>query len=206
MAQHNKPKSIRTQYRAESMALRNAIHRCHNPKHIAYGNYGKRGIFVCDEWRNGTPGFIAFLAHIGPRPSAAHSLDRINNDMGYFPGNVRWSDRKTQQLNRRPINKKYPATDYGWGIGLSIPKKKSGRGSQRVQTALIPHEGKLKPLVTVCEALGLKVPTVRQRLERGLPIEEALSLDMSRGKHKNRAIPALYKVPSTKGGSGPTIH
>lgn len=206
MARNSKPKSIRKQYLAESMALRNAIHRCHNTKHIAYANYGKRGIFVCDEWRNGTQGFIAFLNHIGPRPNSNHSLDRINNDMGYFPGNVRWSDRKTQQNNRRPFTKNRVTADYGWGVGLSVPKRKSGPGSQRIPTALIPHEGKLKPLVSVCEELGLKVPTVRQRLERGLPIEEALSLDLSRGKHKNRRMPALYLSAQTNPGCGPTIH
>jgi hypothetical protein len=49
-------------------------------------------------WRRS---FDAFLAHIGPRPSPAHSLDRIDNNRGYMPGNVRWATRKEQQRNMR---------------------------------------------------------------------------------------------------------
>ncbi len=57
-----------------------------------------RGITVCDEWRED---FNAFLAHIGRRPSPSHSLDRINNDGNYEPGNVRWATKREQGLNRR---------------------------------------------------------------------------------------------------------
>lgn len=73
--------------------------RCLSPSDSAYENYGGRGITICPEWLEQ---FGAFLEHIGRRPSAAHSVDRINNDGNYEPGNVRWATRVQQAQNRRP--------------------------------------------------------------------------------------------------------
>jgi len=72
--------------------------RCGNPKNAAYSLYGGRGITVCDRWRDS---FEAFLADVGRRPSPVHSLDRIDNNLGYAPSNVRWAPRSVQQRNRR---------------------------------------------------------------------------------------------------------
>lgn len=72
--------------------------RCYNQRHKSYANYGGRGITVCKEWRES---FSAFYADVGPRPSAAHSIDRVRNDEGYYPGNVRWATATEQNNNRR---------------------------------------------------------------------------------------------------------
>lgn len=74
--------------------------RCNDPKNKAYKNYGGRGIRVCAEWQSD---FQAFLDHIGLKPSPELSLDRIDNERGYEPGNVRWADQSTQSRNRRPF-------------------------------------------------------------------------------------------------------
>lgn len=74
--------------------------RCNNPNAQAYRNYGGRGIKLCPEW-TGPGGFVKFLAHVGKRPSPDLSLDRIDNEKGYEPGNTRWVNRKTQTRNRR---------------------------------------------------------------------------------------------------------
>ncbi len=73
--------------------------RCHNPNNSGYGHYGARGIVVCPEWR-GRGGFARFLAHVGPRPSGSHSIDRIDGTGNYEPGNVRWATIRQQARNR----------------------------------------------------------------------------------------------------------
>ncbi len=74
------------------------VQRCHNPKNKGFNEYGGRGITVCDEWRTD---FRAFFAHIGQRPSMKHSVDRIRNNEGYKPGNVRWATQEEQGNNKR---------------------------------------------------------------------------------------------------------
>lgn len=71
--------------------------RCLNPKDQAFHNYGGRGITVCEEWRYS---FQAFIDDMGRCPPGL-TLDRINNDGNYEPGNCRWTDRVTQARNKR---------------------------------------------------------------------------------------------------------
>jgi hypothetical protein len=74
----------------------NMIQRCTNPNSRVWKYYGGRGITVCERWRE----FKNFLADMGERPEGM-TLDRINNDGNYEPGNVRWTDWETQNTNRR---------------------------------------------------------------------------------------------------------
>ncbi len=72
------------------------VHSCGDDK-ISQVRYRDRGIAVCDEW---VKSFSAFLAHIGPMPVGCQmTLDRVDNDKGYEPGNVRWATRKQQAQN-----------------------------------------------------------------------------------------------------------
>ncbi len=82
----------------EYMSWLSAISRCENPKRRSWPLYGGRGIRMCDRWRQS---FEAFLADMGRRPTHQHSLDRINNDGDYEPGNCRWATPKEQAQNRR---------------------------------------------------------------------------------------------------------
>lgn len=70
--------------------------RCFNEKSNCFQYYGGRGIVMCQEWSDD---FVKFLDHIGPRPSLGHSVDRIDNDRGYEPGNVRWATKYQQSRN-----------------------------------------------------------------------------------------------------------
>jgi hypothetical protein len=74
------------------------IDRCHNTDHADYEAYGQRGVLVCDEWRED---FWRFVSDMPARPSRRHSIDRIHNDRGYEPGNVKWSTPLEQSRNRR---------------------------------------------------------------------------------------------------------
>lgn len=71
---------------------------CYDKGNASYDDYGGRGIAVCDRWLNS---FENFLADMGPRPSAEHSVDRMKNDLGYSPDNCRWATRSEQARNRR---------------------------------------------------------------------------------------------------------
>jgi len=79
------------------------IHRCTNPNHSSYKDYGDREITVCEEWL-GAMGFIRFLNDMGERPSMAHTLDRINNNKGYYKENCVWNTLSKQNYNRRSVS------------------------------------------------------------------------------------------------------
>ena len=83
----------------EYMAWVSIKTRCLNPNDLHYPNYGGRGITICAAWKND---FNAFLAYVGRRPSARHSIDRFpDNNGNYEPGNVRWATPMEQGHNRR---------------------------------------------------------------------------------------------------------
>jgi len=73
--------------------------RCLNPAHKDYLDYGGRGVTIHPPWATD---FASFFEHIGSIPSPNLSLDRIDNDGSYVPGNVRWASKLEQSNNRRP--------------------------------------------------------------------------------------------------------
>lgn len=197
---------------AERKAWSAMIHRCYNQDCRSFKDYGGRGITVCDEWR-GTDGYDSFLAHIGPRPSALHSLDRINNDGRYEPGNVRWATREEQNRNRRSNvwiqddGRRMLQEDWSRTLGISRHSIRrrlaSGYSTEQVlsrdppNARLIEYDGRALRLCDWARELGISGEVIRWRLRQGWSVKKALSAQKrqqrnpTKGRRRDRALAKL---------------
>jgi len=100
---------------AEYVAWAGMKRRCFNTHDPKWRDYGGRGIKVDPRWAKD---YKEFLKYVGRRPSPMHSLDRIDNDGNYEPGNVRWATARQQYHNRRTFQRKgwRQATKHAWGV------------------------------------------------------------------------------------------
>lgn len=80
---------------------RNMMLRCHNPSHKSHEGYGSRGIRVCDDWKVSVESFCAYVSQLPHYGEKDRTLDRINNNGNYEPGNVRWATATEQNRNKR---------------------------------------------------------------------------------------------------------
>lgn len=111
------------------------IQRCEYKKNIGYKYYGGRGITICRRWRHSFPNF---LEDMGSKPTTKHSLDRIDNEGNYEPGNCRWATAKEQALNRRKP-KCLPRIWTQDGIATAIRLRKAGKTCVAIGKMLSVH-------------------------------------------------------------------
>lgn len=173
--------------------------RCYNPNNQAYKNYGGRGIYMCDEWKNDIWEFVRWAEANGGLDESL-SIDRIDNDGPYAPWNCRFVDRSTQMRNyRRNRIIEYNGEshclfdwaditgidpdairwrlDSGWSVHDALTKK-----SRKRPKRMFTLNGETKCLSEWCNIYGLRVDTVWLRLNRGWPIEKALTTPVNHTK------------------------
>lgn len=139
----------------EYRAWQSMIKRCYYKKSRRWERYGGRGIGVCKEWKED---FASFLDAVGRRPTRRHSLDRIDNDGDYKPGNVRWATKSEQAKNqsRNAIyvfhGKSYCLSDLVEfsGVGLSTIQTRLRLGWSVEEAVTSPRTNKWKRSATRC--------------------------------------------------------
>jgi len=124
--------------------------RCGTPSHPQFGNYGARGIKVCDRWE---ASFETFLNDMGMKPFPEASLDRIDNEGDYCPENCRWATREQQHNNKRT-------------------------------NRYVAHNGETLTVAQWAKRLGIPSNTIHSRLDRGWPVEHAMTVGAFKFYHK----------------------
>jgi hypothetical protein len=114
--------------------------RCLNPDYKFYKNYGGRGITICEEWLD----FRNFIKDMGKKPFKEYSLDRINNDLGYFKENCRWTTREQQDRNKST-------------------------------NIYLEYNDKTYIVSDLAKEFGLEPNTLKDRLNKGMSLEQALN-------------------------------
>lgn len=179
--------------------------RCRDPE---CPGYGARGIRVHPDWIDN---FQAFADHMGPRPSKDHSIDRMDNNGHYEPGNVRWATRVEQGRNKRNNlllefrGEKRPLSEWAELTGLTEPtiSERIHQLGWPVEKALTTAPGAIwgpgrrpdvweidgvgKTLHQWAASIGMKYETLYGRMNvSGLSLREALAKPMRKSPTKRR--------------------
>ncbi len=191
--------------RVEYSAYIHIKHRCYNTNHKQYKDYGGRGIGLHEPWMND---FWGFYDYVGPRPGPEYSIDRIDNDRNYEPGNLRWATRRMQQNNqRRNVRVTCPRTGITqtvseWGRALNMCTRTLSHRLRRgwpIEAVLytprlrpcerlgfngkryeVTINGQTVALADAARARGIKMATLYGRLRKGLSPLECLKPVKSR--------------------------
>ena len=172
----NNPSGTKTYYAWRGMRL-----RCANPKNQAWANYGGRGIRVCQRWGDD---YDVFFEDMGPCPEGM-SLDRIDNDGDYEPGNCRWAGWDVQSVNKR-VNR-YIEHD-GQTLTISQWAQKLGLPTDTLWRRLNHYQMPVDKALT----RGSLVPETRcgtrHGYEKGCRCQECRAAHAARHRERKRKI------------------
>lgn len=166
--------------------------RCLTPSEPSYKNYGGRGISIHPDW---SKDFMSFYREIGDPPSESHTVDRIDNEKGYVPGNVRWATMEEQQRNKRSnvfyeyngeslmlgqLAEKYGISfstlahrliTKGWSVNDAIETPVRSKGEKRT----VHWQGKQWAIADLAREYGSDYRILLSRILSGWPVEDALA-------------------------------
>ena len=164
--------------------------RCHNPNDTGFKNYGERGIAVCDEWRNDFVAFYEYVSKLEHFGEEGYSLDRINVNGNYEPGNLRWATDAEQRRNRTDNHyvevggESLIITDLSKATGIGIPTlvrrlKFNANDEQllsknRVDALRYEVNGEWLTIKEIAEIVGVNKTTIQSRIKHGATGEQLL--------------------------------
>ncbi len=134
-------------FKVERTTWHNMKNRCTRPSHNSFSYYAERGIKICKRWEV----FENFLADMGPKPTPAHTIERIDNDSGYRPGNCRWALPAEQAKNKRQARRKN-STGYR---GVSI--NRGGRYDVRIFGSFVASFDSVEDAAAAYNKLARKI-------------------------------------------------
>lgn len=191
--------------------------RCHNMQSWAWKWYGGRGIKVCERWDDPA----VFLADMGPRPTQEHTIDRIDCDGDYEPGNCRWATMLEQCRNKRgtrridgmtigeiadALGMSYYGVYYrivrGWSPEEICKRPKITDGTRKTNR-MITANGKTQSLTEWAKEAGVSVSTIDSRIKNGWSAEEAVRPGLHKAKgdrcpHSKLTAEIVREIRSSK--------
>jgi len=173
--------------------------RCLNPNNTNYPNYGGRGIWICDRWLQS---FEHFLEDMGARPSRLHTIERVNNSLGYSKSNCIWGTRKDQSNNKRDNHivefdgQRKNVAQWGEAIGIKarVIRMRLSKGWD-IESALttplndfrtIEFQGIRKTCAEWEPIVGIDRKILRQRLDHGWNVQDAMTRPMRKQRSDSK--------------------
>ena len=157
--------------------------RCLNEKSNVYSSYGGRGITICDEWRDDFVAFYNYVSKLDHFGESEYSIDRIDNDGNYEPGNVRWATKEEQTRNRRVTviveyaGDKIPLQEAAEreGIQYCVVEQRWRKGKRDAELFKTPrkflekveYHGEEMTLKDVAKKTGISYSTLFRRYKQG---------------------------------------